>query len=64
MKELATLCAKKFNNSTNEWVFEQMLRICVASVIYRSPNQQCVSFIALLRQQGDDDQRDSKAAIA
>ena len=62
LKDLATLCAKKFNSSTNEWVFEQMLRICVASVIYRSQGQQCTSFLALIRRQ-DDLQRDNKAAL-
>jgi hypothetical protein len=36
LKEMALLCAKKFNRSRSEWTFEQMLRICLAAVIYHS----------------------------
>ena len=36
LKEMALLCAKKFNRSKSEWTFEQMLRICLAAVVYHS----------------------------
>lgn len=37
IKEMASQCARKFNKSKVEWTFEQMVRICLASAIFRQP---------------------------
>jgi hypothetical protein len=37
MREMALLCAKKFNKCRSAWAYEQMLRICLAAVIFRFP---------------------------
>ncbi len=45
---MALDCAKKFNRSRSEWTFEQMLRICLAAVIFKYPNEKCELFLSFI----------------
>jgi hypothetical protein len=44
---MANLCAKKFNRCKSPWAFEQMLRICLAAVIFRFPTEKGAAFVQL-----------------
>lgn len=47
-KDMALSCARKFNSTKNQVVYEQMVRICLASAIFKSNNDRCESFFKLV----------------
>lgn len=45
LRDMAVLCARKFNRTRSEWAYEQMLRICLAAAIFKNPINRCEVFL-------------------
>jgi len=41
LREIALICAKTFNKTKTEWVFEQMVRIGLTAVIFGNAVEKC-----------------------
>lgn len=63
LKEMAYACARKFNRSRSEWAFEQMLRICLASAIFRHPQERCEKFAELCGRLLEEDYIEAERAL-
>lgn len=63
LRDMALLCAKKFNRSRSEWTFEQMLRICLAAVIFRNSLENCETFLKLLGRLLEEESVEEEAAL-
>jgi hypothetical protein len=61
--QMALLCAKKFNRSRSEWAFEQMLRICLAAVIFRYPYDMCEAYLKVVGRLLNEESVEESAAI-
>lgn len=47
-KDMSVLCAKKFSKSKNPLVFEQMVRISLTGMIFRSSEEKCKVYLSLI----------------
>ena len=45
LKDMALICARKFNRATMEWTYEQMARICLAASIFYHSLERCQTFV-------------------
>lgn len=45
---MAISCARKFNKTKEPYTFEQMVRICVTAVIFKSTEETCRKFMDVL----------------
>jgi hypothetical protein len=63
LKEMAIICAKKFNRASMEWTYEQMVRICLAAAIFFHPAERCQLFLSLCARLQKEEEVDSATAL-
>jgi len=64
LKDMALICARKFNKASMEWTFEQMARICLAATIFYLSTERCQVFLGLCSKlQKDEEVLDSAVAL-
>ena len=64
LKDMALICARKFNKASMEWTFEQMVRICLAATIFYHSTERCQVFLGLCSKlQKDEEVIDSAVAL-
>ena len=64
LKDMALICARKFNKASMEWTFEQMARICLAATIFYHSTERCQVCLGLCSKlQKDEEVLDSAVAL-